>query len=66
MTEPQHRVEGASDVVRHPVESTKAIAADAEGGSGRAPGLALSGVTIVVSIAFAIVLIAVVIAYVVA
>ena len=67
MTEPEHRVDSTSEVVQHPVESAKNLAVEAgHGHTARTPAIAISGVTIAVSIIVAIVLIAAVIAYVVA
>lgn len=67
MTEPHDRVDSPVEAVQHPVESAKSLAAEAEHGrSARTPALAISGVTIAVSVIVAIVLAAAVIAYVLA
>jgi hypothetical protein len=67
MTEPEHRVEGPGEVAKHPIESAKALAVEADRGrTARTPALAISGVTIVVSVLVAVVLAAAVIAYVLA
>jgi hypothetical protein len=67
MTEPHDRVDSPVEAAKHPVESAKSLAKEADRGrSARTPALAISGVTIVVAIAIAIVLAIAVIAYVLA
>ena len=67
MTEPPERVDSPLEAVQHPVETTKSLAKEADRGrSARTPAIAISGVTIAVSVIVAIVLVAAVIAYIVA
>jgi hypothetical protein len=67
MTEPNDRVDSPVEATKHPVESAKSLAKEADRGrSARTPALAISGVTMVVTIAFAIALAIAVIAYVLA
>jgi hypothetical protein len=54
---PLDKAKDVATGVAHPVETTKELAAEAERGrSGRTPLIAVTGVTIVVGVAFAILL----------
>jgi hypothetical protein len=63
----REEVHSPLEVVEHPIESAKSLAAEAEhGDSARTPAIAITGVTLVISVAVAIVLAIAIVVYVLA
>jgi hypothetical protein len=64
MTDPIEKTKDVAEAVTHPVETGKELAVEADRGrSARTPAIALTGVTLAVSVLVAVVLAVAVIAY---